>query len=513
MRGFAEGSLRLGLSAASGLLCYGAFAPAGQWLFAIVGMLLFTVALLPWGQLYPGWRIFAAVGVMQSLVMYLLLLPWIGELVGTMPFVALAVTESLYGIIVGMFAGIAARHRLLAPLGVAATWTAGEWARASWPFGGFAWGRLAWGQVESPLVILATLAGPALVSCMVVLIGATLANLFFALTKRGIYTNICYLLLPVLLAAVTVGINPRFSADNGNMTIAAVQGNVPRLGLDFNTQRRAVLANHVTETMRIDQPVDVVLWPENASDINPLTDQQAFADIVASAKHAGAPVLVGTITRDETGPHNTVIAINPDGTTGQRHDKKYLQPFGEWMPYRQLLRHVTDLVDLANDFVPGNGNGVITVEQALSHNPVAIGIATCYEVLFDQAIADAIQGGAEILAIPTNNATFGFSDMTYQQLAMSRLRAVETHRYVVIAATSGVSAIVSPTGEVMQETNIFQARHLIAEVGLSTQITTAVRYGQAIELLIVAGALGITAFAWHRCPRPVRTKRRKRAQN
>ena len=161
--------------------------------------------------------------------------------------------------------------------------------------------------------------------------------------------------------------------------------------------------------------------------------------------------------------------FNPDGSVGEHHYKKYLQPFGETMPLRDFFKKFTDLVDLAGDMKAGDGTGVVDMAG------IPVGIATCYEVSFDQAFRSAVDHGAQILSTPTNNATFSDSDMTYQQLAMSRLRALETDRAVVVAATSGVSAIVRADGTVEQQTEIFTPAHLTSTLPLKT--------GQTLSLI------------------------------
>ncbi|MBN9643534.1 apolipoprotein N-acyltransferase [Corynebacterium sp. CCM 8862] len=508
--------LRLILAAFSGLLCYGSFQPSGLWPLSIAGAALLWVALSPWGRNKPSlpWLVTGALlAFVQSMVMYLLLLPWIGELVGTLPYVALSVTESLYALIVGFFGAALARRQVPGAIGFAFLWAAVEWLRSTWPFGGFAWGRLAWGQVDSPLKQIATLGGPALVSFAVVLLGACAASMLLTHSVKGIVVNVTALFVPLVLLIINVGVNPPSINDSSpRVTVAAVQGNVPRLGLDFAAQRKAVLNNHVNQTINgHNRPVDMVIWPENSSDVNPFADDSAMQAITSAVRSVNAPILVGTLTKDHVGSRNTMVVIDPATGPGDIHNKKYLQPFGEWMPYRDLLRHVSPYVDLANDFKPGQGDGIVHMRAALTGNMVTVGVATCYEVVFDKAGRDAVKHGAEFLAVPTNNATFGFSDMTWQQLAMSRMRGIELDRYVVVAATSGVSAIVDNNGKVLDSSKIFTPATLTRDIALSTRLTTAARFGNAIEALIamMGGIAAAVAFATRPKP-PSRGRNRKK---
>ncbi|WKD61162.1 Apolipoprotein N-acyltransferase [Corynebacterium ciconiae DSM 44920] len=474
---------RLACAAISGLLLYLSFEPHGIWLAGIASFTLLYAALRPWTRpvnhrLGVGGGLL--VGATHALCAYALLLPWVGEFVGAEPYIALAVVNTLY---ILLFASIAPR---LGPVAFSLWYVAVEWLHSTWPFGGFAWVRVAWGQINGPLSALAPVGGPALISAATVGIGASLAAVVMHARRSGVLT------LATIAAVVLAGTLYSSSLHNtkpiGEVTVAAVQGNVPRMGLDFNAQREAVLNNHVAETERIDQDVDIVVWPENASDVNPFANAHARDRIDRAAEQVNAPILVGTITRDAAGPRNTMVVFNEDGTVGEHHHKKYLQPFGEYMPYRDFFRHFSDYVDMAGNFVPGAGSGVVHMDG------IAVGVSTCYEVAFDQAGRDAIAAGAEILTTPTNNATFGFTDMTYQQLAMSRLRAKELDRAVVVAATSGVSALVNPRGEVLEQTEIFTHDHLVDTLPLRNSRTIAADHGGQIEAgLTIMGVLAAAA--------------------
>ncbi|MEJ5927309.1 apolipoprotein N-acyltransferase [Corynebacterium sp. H128] len=460
--------IRLALAAGGGYLGYASFEPLGWWWAGILGLALLCVSLAPWGDHEPRKRTGALLGLVYGLALYLPLLPWVGEFVGTLPWVALAVTESLYFIVFGALAIPIARWRRWGGPGLALWFVAAEYVRSNWPFGGFAWGRLAWGQIEGPLAHWASIGGPALVTFVAVLAAALLAS------RRPIQG---VLALGIILSGLLI---PAGGHDVGDVKVAAIQGNVPRMGLDFNTQRRAVLANHARETGEVKEPVDLVIWPENSSDVNPFADPQARALIEGAVVKVGAPTLVGTITVDQVGPRNTMVVFNPDGSTGEYHHKKFLQPFGEYMPYRDFFRKFSEFVDQAGNFQPGTGNGVVTMGD------VKVGIATCYEVAFDAAARTAVDNGAQILTTPTNNATFGFTDMTYQQMAMSRLRAIETDRAVVIAATSGSSALIRPDGSIISQTKIFQPAVLQDTLPLRDTKTLAVRYGTYLELALAS---------------------------
>ncbi|AWB83992.1 apolipoprotein N-acyltransferase [Corynebacterium liangguodongii] len=477
---------RLALAALGGVAVYFSYEPHGLWPLAIIGVAGFSLALAPWRGAGPSAALGALIAFVHALGTFLLLLPWVGEFVGALPYIALAVSLAAYTVPMGIFGALIARRRY-GLLAFPAVYLAVEWARSSFPFGGFPWARLAWGQIDGPLAALASWGGPALVTFATVLSGCGIAALIAS--PRRIALGAAALVAPLGLGlAAQLGVDR--GGEIGQVTASAVQGNVPRMGLDFNAQRRAVLGNHVNETFALAESgakPDIVIWPENSSDVNPFTDPEAAALIRAAVERIDAPVLVGTLTRDDVGQRNTMHVFDPETGAGDYHYKKYLQPFGEYMPMRDFFRHFSELVDLAGDFQPGNGPGVVSMGKA------TVGIATCYEVAVDNAYRTSIRNGATILATPTNNATFGFTDMTYQQLAMSRMRAIETDRAVVVAATSGVSAIVRPDGSVSQHTGIFEAGHLTEELPLKDTVTPAVVIGRVLEWVLVG--LGVAAMA------------------
>lgn len=469
----------------SGLLVYASFEPLGWGAAGILGMALFYVVLSPWKNNHPSLKLGALLGFLQAFAWFYLLLPWVGEFVGKPPFLALATILALYGIPLGIAGVWVARQRygwLMFPF----IWVLMEYARSHWPFGGFAWVRLAWGQINSPLAFLAQLGGPALVTLAVVVIATSLVHPL--LHNRSVVPGVL-----VIAAILVTGISTSYISEHRHddeqvdrATFAAIQGNVPRLGLDFNAQRRAVLANHVRQTQSIDQPVDAIIWPENAADVNPFEDIRAGAMLAGALADAQAPILVGTITHTDVGPKNSMVVVSPDDPASitSQHDKKYLQPFGEYMPMRDFLRHFSHWVDKAGNFQPGDDNGVVQLAG------IPVGVATCYEVIEDAAYRDAVLGGAQILTTPTNNATFGFTNMSYQQLAMSRMRAIELDRAVVVAATSGVSAMVHPDGTVSQSSGIFEPATLIESLPLHKNLTFAARWGFYLELaFVIMGAL------------------------
>lgn len=519
---------RILLAGVGGILVYFTFEPKGVAAAGVAGITLLYLALAPWpavgekasGQ--PSGKQGALLGFLHGFCAYVLLLPWVGEFVGALPWIALSITLALWSILTGIFGVRVARWKF-GFIAFAFVYSAVEFLLSSFPFGGFSWVRLAWGQINGPLANYAPWGGPALITFATVLLASSLGAVLLVLIGRQ-PVKTWHTATPFAVTGVVIGLALLAGLSvntpgptTGEVKVAAIQGNVPRMGLDFNAQRRAVLANHVNVTKELaesgEEP-DLVFWPENSSDVNPFRDREARDLITEAVNAVGAPVLVGTLTKDEVGDRNTAVVFDPETGAGDLHHKRFLQPFGEWMPMRDFFRIFSSYVDMAGDFKPGDGNGVVRMGDHV------VGVATCYEVGFDAAYRDAVKAGAQILATPTNNATFGFTDMTYQQLAMSRIRAMETDRAVVVSATSGVSAIVHPDGTVSQHTEIFTPGYLVEELPLRDSVTFAVRYGKIIQwILALAGAAVMLAasvdarrgYASNRNQTPLRAGRSKDA--
>lgn len=475
--------VRLGVAVVSGYLMYLSFPPRGLWFLAPIGMAVLIVTL-------RGRSVGAAAGIgyVAGLAFFLPLLPWVGEYVGAAPWLALSAAQA---VAVAVFAaGVPTLVQMRwAPIWIASDWVAVEAVRSRVPFGGFPWGRLGFGQADGPLLSLASLAGTPGLSFVVVALGAAFA--LSAVGVAAIRVRAVVTIVGVALVGVVVVVAPPTGGDGSEVTVAVVQGNVPRLGLDFNAQRRAVLDNHVRATLDLATKVAAgemkkptfVVWPENSSDIDPYRNPDAAEQITTAARAVGVPILVGAVVANGDGTtRNSVIVWDPRTGPGQSSDKRQLVPFGEYLPLRTLMTKLSPYAAQAGRFVAGTGDGVVDISG------VPIAVATCYEIAFDRLVSQSVRAGAQLITVPTNNATFGRTDMTYQQLAMSRVRAVEHGRAVLVAATSGVSAVITTDGRVAQRTRLFTADVLVAQVQLRSNLTVATRVGALPEWLAVAVA-------------------------
>ena len=488
----------------AGVAVWASFPPLNAWPLAIVGVAGFALLVRGVGvrgALLGGWLF--GVGMFVPMLSFLRGLGYDAWLI-------LAVGEALWFALLGVALRSVQQARAW-PVAVALLWVGEEWLRDRVPFHGFPWGRLAFGQADGPLLPLAAIGGAVLISLATALLGAMLAAAVVAIarTDAGGWRRTAPVLGGAVVAAAVVGGAVAVDVPTGGTTaggpshavIAVVQGNVPRLGLEEFAQRRAVTANHLAETQRLAAEVaagrlpqpELVIWPENATDDDPFHDSISRSMIETAVQAVGVPILVGAVL-DGPGPahvRNAAVAWSPTGP-GAIYVKRHLVPFGEYLPGRSVLGHMIGRFSLIpRDFFPGERPGVLQV------GPVRLADVICFEVADDGVVRAAVTGGGRLLTVQTNNATYervgdsGDGGETAQQLEMSRLRAVEHGRAVLVAATSGVSAVVAPDGRVLQRSGVFEPDLLVADVPLRDPGTIADRLGVWPE-----HGLSLAALAW-----------------
>jgi len=472
-----------------------AFPPFGASILAPVAVAALTYAL--WQQ---SARMGAALAAVAGLVFFAILLRWVA-LVGTDAWLALSAFCALWFALLGAASAMLSRLPG-APVWIAAVWVAQEALRDRVPLGGFPWGRLAYAQTATTLTPWASIGGAALVTFATALAGTILVAIVMN-WRSGSRRHAALFGAGLVVLGLSGLAIPR--ADTGESefgpprSIAAViQGGAAATGLDFGDERRDVLRRHVQATEELAQAVDegrevqpdFVIWPENSSDIDPLIDAQAAEQIDRAADAIGVPILVGAVLEvSPTNVANAGIVWDPQTGPGKTYIKQRPVPFGEYVPFRPLLTRIIGRFDqVPRDFIAGEGSGVLQVGNAL------IGDVICFEVAYDDVVRNAVRDGGRALAVQTNNATFAGLGQPEQQIAMSRLRAVETGRTVLVAATTGISAIIDPSGRMVDELGEGQAGWIISEVPLRDSWTVAVRVGEIPEFLLAISALA--ALVW-----------------
>jgi apolipoprotein N-acyltransferase len=490
------------LSVVGGLVGVVAFPRYGIWPLAFVSVAALVLAVNGRRSRTGAW-----LGYLYGLAFMVPLVSWTSLNVGVVPWLILSAASAAF------FAGLGAVLPVVTrlpgrPFWIGCAWVLEEFCRDRVPFGGFPWGRLAFSQAESPLRWFAALGGAPLVTFAVALAGgglAVAASEPHMRATRAIAAGIAVCAaVPLVGLLAGVPLDPGASTSGHTTTVAAVQGGLPDLGLQFESRARQVLDNHVRETLRLAREIhsgavpqpSLVLWPENASDVDPYTDPAAHREISRAARAVHAPILVGAILPGPGPRHRRNVGIlwSPTTGPGARYVKRHPVPFGEYIPLRSLSEWIVPAAKEVTDMVAGSGNGL------LRGGPFPIGDVICFEVAYDELVHSSVAAGAQLLVVQTNNSTFRYSAETYQQLAMSQLRAVETGRTVVQVATTGMSAVIAPNGTVLSHSGpLFAPDILVNRVPLRSSMTLADRLGPIPEFvmagLALAGLLGALGSA------------------
>lgn len=358
-----------------------------------------------------------------------------------------------------------------------------EYLRWSWPFGGVPLANFAIAEVGGPLAAVARVGSAIGLVWLTVVIGVALSAL---LDRRWIAGAVA-----AAVAASVVGyaaVAPRGHAV-GSLRVAAVQGGGPQGTRVEDTDMRQVFLRHLRESAKVRQPVDLVVWPEDVVDPGGrVADHREGRELAALARQLRAPLIVGVVEdAGETHFHNAALAYAADGRVVDRYEKVHRVPFGEYVPMRSLLTTVAGDSLPDSDAIPGHGPATLDTPAG------RVGVVISWEVFFPARSRDAIGNGGRVLLNPTNGSSFTGTQVQTQQVASSRLRAIETGRWVVQAAPTGFSAIITPDGKVVQRTAISEAAVVQGRVELRTGLTVANRLGDWPAL--GASVLGIAA-AW-----------------
>ena len=447
------------LSIVSGFLLSAAFEPINKWWLAPIAIALHIFAINRSSKKSLSAFAFA-------LTFNLVLLHWTSIYVGSTPWLILAFGLAVFYIplaLVGRW-GIGAYPIIFLVL---------EEIRNHFPFGGFGWARVAYSQADAPYAILARYGGAASLSAIVLLS----AFFIFGITKHRIHI---WMLIPLLLAAIPVNV-----VSHSSTSALLIQGNVPAYGLDFNARATQVFFNHVKESHKaLEQHpnVDFLLWPENAVDVDPFTNEQVSAALNSFTQ----PMIVGAIVDKDGAVFNTSILWTKQYQNV--YSKQHLTPFGEYIPLRALASKISPLTDDVVDFSPGHRSVSFEIGKA------QIAPIICYELIDDLIVRNAAKG-SNILAVQTNSATFGKSPESAQQLSITRIRAIEHSRNILSVSTTGFSAVIDYRGNLVQSTKMGVADHLFATVGLIDEKSPSDRYGDwslvitLIWLMLVARKL------------------------
>lgn len=439
-------------------------------------------------RLRSGWIPGLAFGIGFQYV----LISWM-RAVGSDAWVGLASVEAAFLAILGSATALLTRHRWW-PLWVAAAWVVLEVWRSGWPFSGMPWGRLAFATADTHVAGALPWLGSVGVSFLLALSGTLLAWLVVARGReRRIAAGVLGGLVVVSLVPVVL---PWESEAESEVTVAVVQGDVPGNGDDILYDYRQVTQNQVDLTVALaadveagEEPLpDFVLWPENSTAVDPFRDAQTNAGIRTASEAIGVPILVGGIV--DAGPDHVLnqgIVWDPVTGAGDRYTKRHPVPFGEYIPAREFFtRQFGRLAEIPRDMLSG------TRKEPLRIAGIEVADAICFDVAYDDGIYDQVARGAELLVVQTSNATFIHTDQVEQQFAITRLRAVETGRWLAVSSTNGITGVVAPDGTVVASADQRTQDVLVEAVGLETSVTPAVRMGTwPGRFLIALTAVGL----------------------
>ncbi len=467
--------LALGVSLASGLTLSLAFPPAEIWPVSFVAL-----APLLWLLRGVSARRGFVLGLVYGMAFYGATLWWILRF-GLLGWTGLTL---LSGLSVAVFGAVAPwwvrpGRPIRTAVGLAALWTVVDFLRASWPLGGFTWGSLGVSQVDDrALIRLATVAGVWGVTFVVAFVNAILVEAAAgggAVSRRA---SRAALAAAVVVAPLAI---PFPTAPGSTLDVATIQLDVRDAARTSNVDEDLAVARlHVDAHERLrSNPPDLAVWGEGALDPSAAADAATIAsarDVIASV---GAPTIVGAVLDDPDARQRTsVVVFDGRGEVADRYDKTHLVPFGEYVPFRANLDWIEALEQVPIDRAPGERARAVRVA-----NLPPIGTPICFENSFPEIPRALVNDGAQLLVVPVNNASYGFSAASEQHLQMSRIRAVETGRWVVNAAVSGVSAFIDPSGRVLARTELFEPAVLRSTVVLSDETTLFVRFGNWVPWL------------------------------
>lgn len=487
------------VAALAGWLMDLAYPSVGAWILAFPAAGLLLLALI-------GRRFWAAmlVGLAYGAVFFFLLVSWTSRYLGVIPWAALASLEAAltavavtlialaYRWIPRAFPGTLARLVLL-PAVVGALWVLRELLLGSWPYTGFPWARLGMTQSESPLAALSSWVGVSGLSfLMVFAVAMLIESARLRLWRRPVRLIAPAVVLFVLFATPTFP-----TADAGTMRIGAVQGNGPTGYFDDREPYAVVQAQTDATQPLYGEDMDLLVWPEGGLGGDPFQDESLARRMTLIANRVDAPLLANAATARGDEFFNTSMLWQQDGTAEQTHDKRFPVPFGEYVPDREFYNAIVpDLIGLiGREYSHGTNAPLVEVDG------VPVGLAICFDVIYDQVIAEGVSGGAQVLVFQTNNADFRGTDENLQQLAFARMRAIETGRSVVNISTVGTSQMITPSGRTIASLDADEAGALLENVELRSGLTAGVILGPWVQQVLLWGGLGALLVGWWRARR------------
>ncbi len=449
----------IGRCVLAGVCLAGSVPPWGWWPLAFVGIALLDrlIADQPWRVRFRRTWLVSVAWLYPAML-------WMFDLTAPGYLVAGAFYAAYVGLAAALTPAVPGR-RLVLPGAIALA----EAARWSWPFGGVPLANLALSQVNTPLAFASRLGGSLLVVVLVVVAGQAIAAAFDRQWRPALIGG------GALVVLVLGGmLHPRATVVD-EIDVALVQGGGAQRTRASVDQQPVVLARHLEASAAIDEPVDLVIWPENV--VNPgryLDRGDAFDAVAGLAAELDAPVLAGWFFPvSDTATANFQSIINPDGTETDRYDKVRIVPFGEFVPLRGLIEAVAP-----DSGIPRRDVQVGVLDPVLDSPVGPVGVSISWEGFFDTRARAAALEGAQILTNPTNGSSYWLTQVQTQQVASNQLRAIENDRWVLQVAPTGFSAVIDADGNVLTRTGISERAVLTDTVEMRDGQTLATIVGR-----------------------------------
>jgi len=462
----------------SGLLLSAAFKPIGLWFAAPLAIALLINAINKNGKHFASIAIFAFTFNAAGLI-------WSNKYVGIAPWIALVLLQTIFYLPLGFLKQIGESWYFFLPVAFLAL----EEVRSRFPFGGFGWLRIGFSQVDAPYARLASIGGVSLLSLATLLLGVAA----FELAKRGSGITLPAIAIALTLSGIFVLPN---NSPRQTFQVLAVQGSVPKLGLDFNERATEVFYRHLIATENALTKIEnsngketkpnLIIWPENSVDVDPFNNPKIGVAISSLVDKTEVPIIIGAVLRTDGQLQNASILWEPKIAATTRYLKRHLTPFGEVMPLRSALTFFSDLPNQIEDFSPGKSAVIHRVGQA------NIAPIICFELIDDRLIQSAADQ-SNFFVVQTNSATFANTSESAQQLAITRIRSIEHARYSVSVSTVGISAIIDTNGLVLKSTKENIAASINGSVALNATRTIYDRVGEFAWLLVLLIGLGFGA--------------------
>jgi apolipoprotein N-acyltransferase len=472
----------------TGLLLAASIPPWGWWPLAFLGILALDRLLA--GAEGARWTARWRIGWLVGLGLYLPSLAWMKDL--TLPgyVIASVAYAALLGVATAVVPAQAPGRWLALPGAVALT----ELLRWSWPFGGVPLSSLAVGQVAGPLAPVLRVGGSLLLVEVTVIVGLVLAA---AWERRWQATGVAVAVVAVLLIGAAVA--PRGHAA-GQVRVAAIQGGGEQGTRDEDVDDQLVFDRHHDATEKVKPPVDVIVWPEDVVDVEgDLEANPAMWDpLVDLAREFHAPLIIGLVEGiDADHFRNASVVVSPNGKITDAYDKVHRVPFGEYVPLRSLLEPIAGDTLPQREATTGKGPGELDTPSG------RFAVAISWEIFFGDRVREGVEDGGSVVLNPTNGSSYTGTLVQTQQVASSRMRAIENDRWVVQVAPTGFTAIIGPDGTVHQRTGISEQKVLQATIGQRQGTTIYTRWGLLPAWIVALLALSAGwALAIRRRRRP-----------